>query len=203
MPKVIPCNYGELKRVSMSSKLRHRTLTPGSFAIPAYEDEEEFRINSWTFCREYFHEDSENVKAFLFVCNKNKSRNVARFIDQIETKLKLRRRSMIGPTQRSNIIWVKPSPWWTKTSMKRSLFTAFLRAGNSSSIKENNFEEALFSIKYTNDTRFAVKRFLAGHTKYTGNVRGWFNQFRYGTGDPTKPKRPTHKEIKKLLVKPN
>jgi hypothetical protein len=117
-------------------------------------------------------------------------------------KLSLKERSIIGPSQRDNISWFRVSPWWTKTSMKRSLFTALLRCGQNYNSKIDNFEEALLSVLYIKHTEYAVRRFLDGHTKYTGKRKGWYNQFRWGGGPYSDPKMPTKDQIDKLLVRP-
>ena len=67
-----------------------------------------------------------------------------------------------------------------------------LRCGQNYNWEENNFEEALFSIRYTRETPYAVKRFLSGYTKYRGRTTGWYDEFKF---------RPEG-QIDRLLVKP-
>ena len=63
--------------------------------------------------------------------------------------------------------------------------------------KKDNFNEALLSISYLKQTEYAVKRFMLGHTKYTGHMCGWHNQFRYGF----KGQQPPNYIVDKLLIK--
>lgn len=156
----------------------------------------------WLYCREYFQDESAGIKRFLFCHKPHKCKNIAFFIDKIEEILHLDETSTIGPSQRNNISWIKVSPWWTATSMKRSLFTILIRCGQNYNYKLENFDEALFSTLYTKHTEYAVRRFLEGNTRYTGKRKGWYNQFRWGGGTFTNPKMPTKELVEKLLVQP-
>jgi hypothetical protein len=80
--------------------------------------------------------------------------------------------------------------------MKRSLFTILLRCGQNYHPKIDDFDEALFSDLYTKQTEFALRRFMDGHTKYTGQRRGWYNQFKQEGVTTDKQK------IERLLVLP-
>lgn len=157
----------------------------------------------WLYCREYFQDESAGIRRFLFCHKPKKCKSIAFFIHKIEEKLCLKDRSKIGPTQRNNISWIKVSTWWTATSMKRSLFTLLIRCSQNYRAKIDNFDEAIFSTLYTKHTEYAVRRFLDGHTKYTGKRKGWYNQFRWGSGDAFNPKMPTKDHIDKLLIKPS
>jgi hypothetical protein len=86
--------------------------------------------------------------------------------------------------------------------MKRSLFTILLRCGQNYDFVRGNFEEALNSVSYARNTQYAVKRFLEGNTKYTGNMRGWNLQFYWGGSFAESPKTPTNDAVDKLLIKP-
>jgi hypothetical protein len=86
--------------------------------------------------------------------------------------------------------------------MRRSFFTAMLRAGQSYDIVENNFEEALWTNRYLRQSQYATLRFLRGYTEYTGGITGWNNQFFWG-GSGWRPKSPSEQEVRKLLVKPS
>lgn len=195
-------NLGNLKKVEMPIRSRHNKVRRGSFSkILFIKDDGTLIAKEWLYCREYFQDEFKGLKQFLFCHTKNKSKNVLFFINLIEKKLFLKKMSIVGTTQRNNISWVKPSSWWTKTSMKRSLFTALLRCGQKYNLEKDNFEEALFSCFYTKDTEYAVRRFLKGYTKYTGKKKGWYNQFRWG-GNDIKPYKPSFEEINKLLIKP-
>jgi hypothetical protein len=206
MPRRPPLrNYGELRRMEMPEKQKYARISCGSFSrVERVLKDGSLLAREWMYCREYFQDVSTGARRVLFSHRANMGYNVAAFIDRVETKLKIQPRSQFGPTQRTTITWGRISPWWTTTSMRRSLFTAFLRAGTNYRPMRNppNFEDALLSINYTRQTEEAVLRFMKGYTKYTGNQRGWYNQFRWGSGTYLRPQRPSAKEVKQLLVKP-
>ena len=56
--------------------------------------------------------------------------------------------------------------------VRRSFFTAALRAGRYYRPEKDNFTEALYSVVYFTRTRRAVEAFLAGNTIWTGSKRG-------------------------------
>lgn len=187
----------------MPAATKYQRLNKGSFSrIEQTRPDGTYVAQEWLYCREYFQDESQGIRRFLFCHKSNRCKNIAAFIDKIEEKLNLKHRSIIGPTQRYNISWIRVSPWWTNTSMKRSLFTALIRCGQNYFYKENNFEEALFSVLYTKHTEYAVRRFLEGHTRYTGKKKGWYNQFRWGGGTSVDPMMPSRELVDKLLVKP-
>lgn len=135
----------------------------------------------------------KDLDLFFFSHETGKTRAVATFMGKVENMVKVGPKSHYGPTQRKTICWVAPSPWWTRMAMRRSLYTILLRCAQNYKIELDNFEEALFSERYTKETKYAVHRFLAGNTTYTGHRRGWFNQFNVLA--------PTPEEIDKLLIK--
>lgn len=183
---------------------KHQRLNKGSFSKIHYvKDDGTFVALEWLYCREYFQDESAGIKRFLFCHKPHKCKHMAHFLNKIEEKLNLQERTCIGPSQRNNISWVRVSSWWTKTSMKRSLFTALLRCSHNYNYKKDNFDEALLSTIYIKHTEYAVRRFLDGYTKYTGKRKGWYNQFRWGGGTFADPKLPTKDQIDKLLIFPN
>ena len=187
----------------MPEVCKYQRLNRGSFSRIDYVKQDGTLVAlEWLYCREYFQDESQGIRRFLFCHKPNRCRNIAFFIHKIEEKLALKERTVIGPTQRYNISWVRVSSWWTNTSMKRSLFTALIRCGQNYNTKTDNFDEALFSVLYTKHTEYAVKRFLDGHTRYTGKKKGWYNQFRWGAGTPEEPRMPDEEAVDKLLVKP-
>jgi hypothetical protein len=162
----------------------------GSFAIPvpkysykrigdSFEriDPDRYKVIQWCTCRDLFHSRLYNLKLFFFSHQTGKGRSVSEFMQKVESILEIKNRSEYGATQRKTIMWIKPSYWWTQRAMRRSLYTILLRAGNGYSPSKDNFEEALFSNFYTTKTQYAVRRFLAGNTIYTGKKKGWYNQF--------------------------
>jgi hypothetical protein len=187
----------------MPKASQYQRLNRGSFSrIEKIRPDGTLVAMEWLYCREYFQDESQGIRRFLFCHKPNKSKNIAAFMNKVEERLGLFKRSVVGPTQRNNISWIRSSLWWTSTSMKRSLFTILLRCGQNYHPKIDDFEDALFSVLYTKHTEFAVRRFLEGHTRYTGKRRGWYNQFRWGGGSPEEPKMTSQQQIERLLVRP-
>lgn len=193
-------SFGEKKEIIFETV---GAISIGSFCRIREVFEGRWVASRWNYCREFFHKDSHKVRKMLFSHRKNCGKNVAEFMSKIENLLSIEKKSKFGPTQRLTVMWIEPSSWWVDTSMKRSLFTALLRSGQNYLLKTDNFEEALFSHPYTSETKYAVTRFLAGYTKYTGRIRGWFRQFRWGIGgDWRNPNKPDEATVDKLLIKP-
>jgi hypothetical protein len=194
---------GKLRKVEMPVSSTHHRIYRGSFSKVEYTKIDGTLVaEEWLYCREYFQEESSGIRRMLFCHTAHRCKNIAKFIGEIEKKLNLNKKTIIGPTQRYNISWIKVSDWWTKSSMRRSLFTIFLRCGVRYSYKEENFEKALMSNIYTRHTEYAVRRFLSGATKYTGKKKGWYNQFYWGGGNKVNHKKLTNEQIDKLLIYP-
>lgn len=162
----------------------------GSFGKHKGFDGKNYKVLDWHYCRDIFNEKLYKTNLFFLTHPSRKSYSIASFMLNIEQKINIY--SDYGPTQKNSIMWIRPSKWWTKNSMNRSIFTIFLRCGFNYSPKLNNFKEALFNNEYIESTSYAVRRFLAGNIIYTGNKRGWVDQF----SSIDKP------EINKLLIKP-
>ena len=79
-----------------------------------------------------------------------------------------------------------------------------LRCGQNYDIEKEDFNDALYSIAYTRETEYAVKRFLAGYTLYAGYTKGWYQAFRWNNGFGYRSPNSafTKKHVKKLLVRP-
>lgn len=204
MPRRRPIlsNFGDERRIVMPDRQKYSRVRSGSFSKVSGANAGVWSANEWMFCREYFLDDSQGVRRMLFSHKKDKSYNIAAFFNKFEQKLRVKSRSVFGPTQRSTITWLQVSTFWSTASMKRSLFTALLRCGANYSWVKDNFDEALTSIQYTRQTEVAVRRFLSGYTRYTGNRTGWYSQFRWGAGSSYNPRPPSPEKLKKLLVKP-
>lgn len=167
----------------------------GSFCKPKDIDGDRYKVGQWYYCRDLFHSQLYNLNLFFFSHDSARGYCVAAFMRKVEEKLNVEPKSEFGPTQRKTIMWVKPSRWWTGRAMRRSLFTILLRAGCQYFPNKDNFEEALFSDPYAMSTKYAVQRFFAGNTAYTGRSRGWYRQFYEN--------KPTEKEIDVFLVRPH
>jgi hypothetical protein len=156
----------------------------------------------WYHCREVFQGESRGLKWMLFCHKQNRGLNIVKFIHCIERKLNVRPFTQFGPTQSDKVLWIKLSPWWMKYSMRRSFFTALLRAAQNFNPKKRNYEKTLWTNRYFRQTKYATRRFLRGYTKYTGHITGWNNQFYWGNIFMNcKPKPPTPMEVRRLLVK--
>jgi len=203
------CRYGDARRISIAPTWEGRNVKIGSFArVRGTRDH--WRVDEWLSCREKFHDASHGIRRMIFRHRRNTGTlnigyNIACFIGKVEDRLQIEPRSRFGPTQRNTIVWIEASPWWTTSSLKRSLFTILIRAGQNYNPFSDNFEKALFGNEfhkdneYASDTRYAVERFLKGNTHYTGTTRGWYTAFRYRSLDDER--RPTKERIRELLVK--
>lgn len=167
---------------------------PGNFARTQKIIGNKHKIDHWFYCRDIFHNVLWNLKIFFFSHRSNKCLSIIAFMQKIETILDVQPRTEFGPTQIKTIMWIKPSVWWTKQGMRRSLFTILLRAGMKYSKSKDNFDEAINSEKYLQTTTYAFKRFMSGNTRYTGTKRGWYKQFC--------EKSMSEKQIDSLLINP-
>jgi len=170
-------------------KLPAMNIKVGSFARLSKKSV----ISNWVYCRESFHNDSTSMNQLLFCHSKDKGKNIACFINELEDRLKHKNKTVCGPTKFNKVMWINPSSFWKKQTLRRSLFTALLRAGQKYNPAINNFETALFSHEYIRQTRNAVEWFLKGNTWYSKNDSNnqWKSTF---VGLSTE-------EVKKLLSK--
>lgn len=159
-------------------------------------------LAGWYYCRDAFA-NAWNVarpKSDYFVLfNRGKKDDggygVALFIGRIESRLKLKHRSVFGPTDERKVMWIKCGKFWNGRTIRRSLFSALLRAGRKYDPKKRNFRAALYNAKYLKGTKVAVGRFLQGYTHFSRNSynAGWHNTFS-GLNKP---------RIEKMLSKPS
>lgn len=163
------------------------------------EEKSRWRVNRTHHCRDEFHRSFTHKSQNLVFCHPHNEReDLAAFIWKAEDMLKIKEHTLIGPTQRNHFTWVKVSPFWLETSMRRSFFTALLRSARAYWVREkdgiakDNFDAALYSLFYFNQTRYAVERFLAGHTRYVGRRYGWHNVF----------VDKTARQVEQMLVRP-
>ncbi len=149
----------------------------GSFGKPISVKEERYVVKNWYHCREIWHNQMYNAKLFFYVHPVSRNKALQSFFEKIEDVLKLEQKSVFGPTQKKYIMYIKPSKWWLKYTMRRSLFTILLRSSNSYDCNLDNFESALYSNYYAERTKNAIQYFLKGNTIYKGKKRGWYKQF--------------------------
>ena len=154
-------------------------------------------------CRERFAKSfSSVVEGFYYKHKPDGGRNVAAFLLRTEEVLREKTYSTFAETNRESILWVEPSNFWRRCSMRRSLLTILLRCGILYDVERDNYEEALFNQEYVIPTRRAVMRFLYGFTRYrspelasdsTIQVRGWKSVF----------ESKGESDIKEMLVWPD
>ena len=164
----------------------------GSFGKPKLCEGDRYVVTTWHHCREIWHNQMYNAKLFFYVHPAARNKSLSTFFGKIEDKLNLSIRTVFGPTQKKTILYVKPSKWWLRYAMRRSLFTILMRSSCAYDFELDNFQDALYSNYYASKSRNAIEHFLNGNTVYTGKKRGWFKQF----GE----KQLEEYELHKLLV---
>lgn len=136
-----------------------------------------WRISQYYGCREQFQVHFKSNNQYLaFQHVSGERRRIASFFRIVDKKLGLRVGTKFGPTQRSNISWIWVPKFWRESYVRRSLFTALLRAARKYVPTRKNFTEALYSVSYTRRTRLAVQRFFEGYTVFKNVYKfnmGW------------------------------
>jgi len=172
----------------------------GSFAI-CQESGGRLVLSKFYHCRDVFHTDSRDLAAgaiIAFVCTAAAAPKVAAFVTEFEKRLGHEKLTRMGLTNSASIMWVEPAAFWFGNPLRRSLFTALLRAGVGYNPETNNFDAAIAKEKYLGPTKAAVKHFLEGHTWISSEVdtaRGWYDNFA-GISVESLTKRLTFKPIK-------
>ena len=143
----------------------------GSFAIDRNPIE-------WIHCRERFGPKLVSPYDGFFFSHERKDVNIASFILKTEEVLEISK-SIFRKTNRYYATWISPSDFWLQCDVRKSLFTILIRAGVNYDLALDNYEEALFSVKYSKETMLAIQRFLLGFTKvvYKRYNNGWVNVF--------------------------
>lgn len=168
-------------------------------------------VRGWHSCRETFSSYfTSRTRYFSFsVPLRTNLETFSAFFRHVENKLELK------PAQRSGfyktsqtfnscqVILVKPSTFWRESLLRRQLFTILLRCAVN--YNRRNFEYALFSHPYANNTKEAVNRFLKGYTALPANTNlgyGWFSYFNphYTLYDGRKPLKEDR--VNKLIKPP-
>ena len=149
-------------------------VNQGAFAqIINKESDEIIKHTIFYYCRENFHQAYyKKYDTMLFYHEVNKGKNIAKFINAFECKLYHKKLTQFARTNINKILWIKPAKFWYFNEIRRSLFTALLRSGQCYS--GNNFNKALYSCKYLNSTKKAVKYFLAGNT-WSNDKSEWYD----------------------------
>lgn len=144
---------------------------------------------TWIGCRDHFLTTfAADIPGFFMTIESGRYENVPAFVLQTEEILDIQNlgfpSSRFARTNRSYVLWIDPSLFWRESEMKRSFFSALVRAGLEYRPEENNYEEALYKRDYFRTTKSATIRFLYGHTEFRANhnrrmasARGWVSAF--------------------------
>ncbi len=113
--------------------------------------------------------------------------SVAQFIFVIESKLKIKHKTLFNKTSLPAVVRLKIANFWLKDKIRLSLFTLLLRAaigargGIQYDPKTDNFEECLYGLPPLRATKPAVEKFLSGYTIYDSDkvtgYNGWHSIF--------------------------
>lgn len=122
-------------------------------------------------CRERFATQwGKKTKGFFFKHRKDEGKKIALFVLKTEQIVRQKNFSNFARTNHDTILWVEPSYFWRSCKMRRQLFTLILRAGMNYDPDRDNYEEAMFNQDHLKQTKNAIRRFLYGFTKYTGEL---------------------------------
>jgi len=166
-----------------------------------------FRAYNYTYCREIFFWDytSSMKSQFLFGCNASEVQRIAAFVRYWEKHLKLKTYTKVQQCVHRRggkpfpCAMISPSSFWAETSLRKSFFTALLRA--SRNFTGRNYVKALFALRLFNQTKYAVERFLAGYN-YSRRYGQWHDTFYgYYTDYYTSQSQAADKILKKQPVK--
>lgn len=140
----------------------------------------------WEKCRERFAlQFTGETNSFLY-CHEVNPDNIASFIYKTEEIIGVNH-CTYNKTNSDYIININPTNFWKECYVRRSFFTALVRA--SEKYNGNNYEESIFSNDFFRQTKRATMRFLFGFTKYIGRMpnvnnestllrEGWVEMFK-------------------------
>ena len=164
--------FGDKKSLSQC----YAAPAEGQFALDADKD----KSLHWDHCREQFlGKFHESIPGFYYSHKPQKGEDVAGFVLKFEEIINSESQqtfpfSTFSQTEKENILWIQPSPFWKSCLMKKSLLTLLVRCGLNYQCDKDNFDNALFADhnenRYARETKNAVMRFLFGFTKFTGNT---------------------------------
>lgn len=152
------------------------TSENGSFAIASPD-------HAWMHCRESFAANWLTNEPIYFYCHRPKS--VAAFIAKTEQIVGFGE-SVFAFTPHPRMLWVQTHDFWHQDAaeVRRSLFTALLRAGDEYNLDVGNYEQALYATAHLRETKDAVMRFLFGFTRFNMEevvkLLGWAPDYKNG-----------------------
>ncbi len=151
------------------------------------------KVIEWHTCREIFLSSRAIPERFLFVASRDGVGGVCGFMDELQKRMKLRKRDRLKviSTNRADIVLVLPGSFWGE-KVPLDLLTILLRAGRHYR-RKRRFDRTLKDEEYLQETWLATERFLKGYTKFRLRpFYGWRDTF----------VDMSEKEIDKALVRP-
>jgi len=127
-------------------------------------------------CREVFHDDFSRYGNIIVSTPQYKFKRLITFFDMVESILVIEKKSKLFFTQRKNVYFIKLSDFWNK-NIRYSLLTLLIR----SALKNNNlvsFDQLIENNRYLKQTKDALCLFFSGNTKYKGENKSWYKQFK-------------------------
>lgn len=184
-----------MKNPKMGDKVKVRYRGPrciGGFAIVSTPKENGV-ISVWDdagfTCREDFqdvwssHRDKQTEILFLHADEEKPQhvKAIAAALIYVEETIGIKGRSIVHPTSRKDITYIKLAKWWVQFDIRKSFLTILLRAAVHNAYRKN-FYSSLFKIGdpqgFFKETPFAVKRFLKGYTKTNNtDMPMWMEMF--------------------------
>lgn len=135
------------------------------------------------------------------------SKQVADFVGLVEQHLKLKIRSRFGHTNYPSLMWIKVSPWWANSPIRRSFLTALIRGGLQYDPSKELLDNVL-SCEYLSETPEAVRRFMNGYTRvklrkgYSDKHIGWHRTFYRGVEIPPSVYKKLGIKIGEIIHRP-
>lgn len=207
-----------LKNPKMGDEVRVRytgVRHDGGYALVSSQKNKGALCASWDEsygCREDFQDSWDDwpkrTKIFFLHSNKEKPQHrkaIAAALAYVEKKMKTKSRSVVCPTSRPDITYIKLSKWWVQNDIRKSFLTILLRAAVNNAYKKNFFK-SLFEDGdpqgFFKKTPLAVRRFLKGYTKQPKNADDemWMETF-YNYDAGLGGREISEEEVKELLVK--
>jgi len=155
--------------------------------------------SNWVTCRETFHRYvmRRQTKGFFFHVGKATCGQVARFIHEMERRLKLPEQSRFYKTTNQKVTYIEVSPFWRQQAMRRQLFTVLLRCGR---YYMSDFLKAIQKDVYGKQTYKAIRHFMKGYTDLASCRGGWVNCFFEKRYDPKTRKQLTEEDYAKRIL---
>lgn len=192
----IEITYPECEKHRLSDRYRYGDTS--EFACSKRNMGKKWQYRGFGYCRDSFQSDSVGTTKFLYnVESEEYALKIATFINQIESHLGLKSKSIFGMTSNSNksVMWIRVARWWIVQPHRKSFFTGAIRIGwhfNPNKSLYDNLTDREARYYYFRETSYAVEKFLLGYTKLHKDViaslepqDGWHDIFFTGIGRPS------------------